>query len=197
MAIFSLKSKEVLSNLTAPANIDLGAMIPLMTTTLSGNATSITFNNIPQNYDHLQIRTVARTDRAADTQDAINMRFNSDTGSNYSWHYLSGNGSSVSSGASSSASFIFNCVIGTAASSTAGMFGVSVIDILDYSNTNKHKTSRVFTGNDANGNGLCQMYSGNWQNTSAITSITFIPNVGTNIVQYSTFALYGIKKAGA
>jgi hypothetical protein len=197
MAIFSLKSKEVLSNLTAPANIDLGAMIPLMTTTLSSNATSVTFSNIPQNYEHLQIRAIARTDRAADTQDAINMRFNSDSGSNYSWHYISGNGSSVSSGAGSSASYIFNSVIGTAASSTAGMFGVSIIDILDYSNVNKYKTSRVFTGNDANGNGLCQIYSGSWRDLSSINTITFIPNVGSNIVQYSKFALYGIKRAGA
>lgn len=197
MASISLKYKSKQGNLTAPGDVDPGAMIPLMTTTLSSNATSVTFSNIPQNYEHLQIRLIVRTDRAADTQDAVNMRFNSDTGSNYSWHYFSGNGSSASAGAGSSASLIFNAAIGTAASATSGMFGVSVIDILDYSNTNKYKTTRSLTGQDINGGGVCQLFSGNWRNTSAITTITFTPNIGTNMVQYSTFALYGIKKAGA
>lgn len=197
MGAISLKYKSKNGNLTAPQDIDLGAMIPLMTTTLSSSATSVTFSNIPQEYEHLQIRMLVRTDRGGDTQDAVNMRFNSDTGSNYSWHYLSGNGSSASAGAGSSASLIFNAAIGTAASATSGMFGVSVIDILDYNNTNKYKTTRSLTGQDINGGGVCQLFSGNWRNTSAITIITFTPNVGTNMVQYSTFALYGIKKAGA
>ena len=159
----------------------------------SSGASSITFSNIPQNYEHLQVRLIVRTDRAADTQDAVNMRFNSDTGSNYSWHYISGNGSSVTSGAGSSASLIFNAAIGTAASATSGIFGVSFIDILDYKNTNKYKTTRSLTGQDINGGGVCQFFSGNWMNTSAITTITFTPNIGTNMVQYSQFALYGIR----
>ena len=55
MAIFSLKSKEVLSNLTAPANIDLGAMIPIATVT--GNGSNYAdFTSIPQTYEHLQIK---------------------------------------------------------------------------------------------------------------------------------------------
>ena len=82
----------------------------------------------------------------------------------------------------------------TSSSSLADSYGVNVIDILDYANTNKYKTLRVLTGIDVNGSGgYVQLSSGLWQSSSAITSITL-----TNSTNYTTatqFALYGIKGA--
>ena len=80
------------------------------------------------------------------------------------------------------------------ASATANAFGVTIIDILDYANTNKYKTFRSLVGSDTNDtNGAVGLASGSWRSTSAITSITLSNNVSGNLAQYSSFALYGIK----
>ena len=80
----------------------------------------------------------------------------------------------------------------SAASNTSGIFSGGVIDILDYANTNKYKTSRGLSGYDANGSGLLYLASGLWMNTAAITSIEITDALG-NFATNSTFALYGIK----
>jgi hypothetical protein len=70
------------------------------------------------------------------------------------------------------------------------MFGALVIDILDYTNTNKNTTIRSLGGYDANGSGYLQLESMLWNNTAAINQIV----LGTGgWAQYSSFALYGIK----
>jgi hypothetical protein len=79
-----------------------------------------------------------------------------------------------------------------AATAGASMFSGEVIDILDYANTNKYKTTRLINGRDQNGSGFIWFNSGLWQNTNAITSLTFTAQNG-NYAQYSSFALYGIK----
>jgi hypothetical protein len=70
--------------------------------------------------------------------------------------------------------------------------------LLDYQNTNKFKTIRNLQGFDANGDGsgaryyAIRFFSGLWQSTSAITSITITAPNG-NWATGSSFALYGIK----
>jgi hypothetical protein len=72
------------------------------------------------------------------------------------------------------------------------MYGVGVIDLLDYTNTNKYKTKRAISGLDVNGSGGgIDIDSSLWMNTNAVTSIKLFPDVGS-LVQYSTFALYGV-----
>jgi len=81
-----------------------------------------------------------------------------------------------------------------AMTNTASVFAAYVIDILDYANTNKYKTSRNLAGYDNNSGGRVSLNSGNWRNTNAITSITLTCR-SDNFQQYSQFALYGIKGA--
>ena len=76
---------------------------------------------------------------------------------------------------------------------TANSFGAYVVDVLDYANTNKYKTVRTLGGKDLNGSGQEGLYSNLWKNTNAITDITLKVVGGSNFVQYSHFALYGIK----
>ena len=160
----------------------------IATTTLTSSQNTVTFSNIPSTYKHLQLRAIVRTDRAADDKDSGNMRFNSDSGSNYSQKVLSSNTSSVVSSNTINQTSIPTILFGSATSAAADVFGYSVVDIFDYANTSKNKTVYSLTGGL-----LAQLQTGTWRNTNAITSITLLPNVGTNFVANSRFALYGIK----
>ena len=169
-----------------------GAFDSIATTTVgSGGASSVTFSGIPSTYTHLQVRVLARSTQAT-TQAHAFWRFNSDTGSNYAFHGVYGSLGTAASFATTTTTG--NLLDGEPGSSIAsGIFAVSIVDVLDYANTNKYKTSRVITGWDGNGSGNIAMHSGLWMNTNAITSITFYN--GTNFTEYSSFALYGIKAA--
>lgn len=163
----------------------VGAMEPISAITLAASSASIEFNNIPGTYSHLQLRGIARTA----TNVSLGLRFNSDTGSNYSRHFLNGSGSSAAAGGGASTTTIF---AGTAAQASS-TFGANVIDILDYKDTSKYTTVRSFSGSDNNGSGFVQFMSGNWRNTNAVTSISIIQVEGDQLTQYTQFALYGIK----
>lgn len=160
----------------------------------SGGSSPITFTSIPSTYKHLQIRLLAQTNRAASV-DSLQLNFNSDTGSNYSWHTVQGDGSNANALGFATQTYarIGDGTIGGATGS-GGQFGAGVIDILDYASTNKNKTIRGLTGVDENGAGRVGLGSGLWQNSStAISSISIAPQAGTLFLQYSSFALYGIK----
>jgi len=146
-----------------------------------GGTTSVTFSSIPSTYTHLQIRAYGIV-AAGVTNLAV--QFNGDTASNYWWHQLYGSGGGTGSNNSGASSpFMY---MPTFATQPGGM----VLDILDYTNTNKYKTMRGIGGSDANGSGQLSLSSGMWNSTAAITSITLY---GSTFSQYSSFALYGIK----
>lgn len=150
----------------------------------SGGSSTITFSSIPSTYSHLQIRYIAKN-TAAGTDGYI--QFNSGTDSVYR-HQLYGTGTSATSSANSGIAYIlFN-----PGSSGTSMFGVGVIDILDYASSSKAKTVRTLTGYDLNGSGTVGLSSALWTSTSAITEVS-IKSAGTNFAEYSHFALYGIK----
>jgi hypothetical protein len=123
--------------------------------------------------------------------------FNADTASNYSNHNLRGNGANAQSGASVGSTSADSAIIipGKSGSNENVTFGVGVVDILDYANTNKYKTIRSINGADFNGSGSVFMGSSNWRNTAAITSITITCDVTylTNFLTNSIFSLYGVK----
>ena len=163
----------------------------------SGGTTTISFTSIPSTYTHLQLRGIATSARATYALDGMLVRFNSDTGSNYSFHYLRGNGSAAqaAAGTSTTSMTIDSTIPSTAASN---VFGGFVVDVLDYANTNKYKTLRSLGGFDVNGTvsgvgGYVVLASGNWRSTSAISSISITTDYGSDFQNYSHFALYGIK----
>lgn len=159
----------------------------------SGGASYVEFTSIANTWKHLQIRLLARTTHPSGTDgDYLDMQFNSDTGSNYATHQISGNGSSVSAAAFTSQTAIYPSRV-AATGLAANIFGCIILDILDYSATTKYKTVRQLGAYDANGSGILRFASGLWMNTSAITSIKLEAGSGTGFEQYSHFALYGIK----
>jgi hypothetical protein len=158
----------------------------------SGGVSDVTFSSIPSTYTHLQVRLIGRTNRSDQNGDFFKTTLNSDTGSNYSWHFMRGNGTNTTTNAGASDNMMeVNRIPGSLI--TANIFGAIVIDILDYKNTNKYTTIRALGGFDGNGSGEIFVNSGLWQNTAAVTSITFTNSGGRTIQQYSSFALYGIK----
>ena len=160
----------------------------------SGGASSVEFTSIPSGFTHLQVRAIARTARTGQVGDFFKTTFNSDTGNNYSWHLISGRATAVDVASGSSVAYAeLNRF--ASADASANVFGATVLDILDYKNTNKYKTMRYLGGIDNNGSGEVQFGSGLWQSTAAITSITFTQSGAYNISQYSHFALYGCKSA--
>lgn len=167
----------------------LGRFESIQTITVgAGGQAAIEFTNIPQTYQHLQIRILSKSVITAG--DVGDMTFNSDTGNNYAYHSLYGDGSSAAAEAGTSRANI--PLARMVSSSTTSVFGANVVDILDYANTSKYKTVRTFKGNDSNGSGAVLIESGLWMSTSAITSIKFSGR-SNNFAQYSTAALFGIR----
>ena len=166
----------------------------IATVTLSTTTATVTFSSIPSTYSHLQIRGIARdNDANALGSNNITLQFNSDTGNNYAFHYLYGDGSSAQAGNGTSQPIMLAGKL-TNTNAITSNFSTTVIDILDYGNTNKYKTIRVLSGFDNNGSGLMFYESGLWQSTSAVTSLD-IKCGGASFVANSHFALYGIKGA--
>jgi hypothetical protein len=157
----------------------------------AGGTSSVTFSSIPQTYTHLQLRMLSRNSFVG-TFSSIEIQFNSDTSSAYAWHYVSGNGSTTPVGAATSDNVI-RAINFISASQIANAFSVYVMDILDYTNTNKNTTTRTLGGGDCNGSGSLNLASGLWMSTNAITSIKLTASNSGNLVQNSQFALYGIK----
>lgn len=181
--ILGIYASQISGHLFAPS----GAYDSIATTVLGSNTSSVTLSSIPSTYTHLQLRVFTASTTFAGT---IRMQFNSDTAANYSSHYIIGNGSIAESVAFTSANQIIaqDYTGGSLTSSP----GVLIIDILDYKDTNKYKTSRQLVGFDANGDGIVGLGSGNWRSTSAITSIT-LSQASASLLSGSSFALYGIR----
>ena len=171
-------------------------MEPIATTLLASSSGTITFSNIPQNYKHLQIRMISRNTGAGIAGTLNNwLTFNSDSGSNYTYHGLQGNGTAAAAFGAATQTRITLPNQSPGADATANAFGAAVIDILDYANTNKFKTVRTLYGaNDNTTNTEYRVFlvSGLWMNTAAITSITLVPELA-NFATNSRFSLYGIK----
>lgn len=177
IAVFSAPVPPVTNSYESIATVTVG----------SGGSSTIAFSSIPSTYKHLQFRFMLKGTVASA---ALLVQYSGDTTASYNDHYLEGSGSTVTAGYdSTSAQIIYGSVAPTAASN---VFGVGVLDILDYADTNKFKTTRSLTGNDTNGAGYIDLDSGLWRKTTAISSALFYPTSGS-FAQYSQIALYGIK----
>jgi hypothetical protein len=184
--ILGIYASGISGNLFAPS----GAWDSIATVTVgAGGSNGFNFTSIPATYTHLQLRGIARGNRSGALDD-FGIRFNGGV-TNITSHTLMGNGSTVTATGSTATGYSFFTGIASA-SETSGTFSAFVIDILDYANTNKFKTFRALSGYDANGSGRFYLSSGVQLDTTAINQITGIPS-NTTFVQYSEFALYGIK----
>lgn len=180
------------SMLAGNAPFDPAATWLIARQTLSSSTATVTFSNIPQTYQHLQIRGIGKSASAGEYFAFI--RINGDSGTNYASHELVGNGSAASANGTASNNNAGGMRV--AQSTEANVFGALIADFHDYTSTTKNKTIRTFTGADgnvSNTNYRVMLASGLWINTNAITSISITQS--GNFASGTTFALYGFKGA--
>ena len=160
----------------------------------------ITFNNIPQTYEHLQLIVTARSTGPYDYS-TVYLQPNQDSSINYTFHYIQG--SPTGGGAALSAvnggratgndtSFLPQLISG--ALSTGNAVGGIEVKLLDYT-SNKYKMMLSVGGNDNRGfgspNGTVAINSGLWLSKSPITRLDVFTD--GSFAPYSRLSLYGIK----
>lgn len=159
-----------------------GTYTLIASNTLGSAAASVTFSSIPATYtDLVLVMNAIATTNFTNT----NIVINSDTGANYSWTNLKGDGSSPSSARGSSTA---NLYLGLVNSGEASR-GVYRFTFNDYSNTTTYKTILSAGGLASN---RVEYGVGLWRNTNAINSIQVVQGPDT-FAANSTFKLYGIE----
>lgn len=155
----------------------------IATTTLGSAASSYTFSSIPGTYTDLVL--IASAKNSTYNASSGELRFNSDTGTNYSSTAISGDGTTAASYRATNATSV-QCFRTNISDN-----GTSVINIQNYANTTTYKTVVSRTGTAT----VTVAFAGLWRSTSAITSITVKPEDGTTFSTGSVFTLYGISAA--
>lgn len=187
---YSAASNSVTPTLAAPPQYE-----SIATVTLGSSNNSITFSSIPSTYKHLQMRIFALSTGNLGTSFC---RINGDTNvANYVTHYFAGNGSSAYSGVLPSNSGRSAYLLDAGISQNSISYPlVSIIDFLDYTNTNKYRVMRTLSGEDTNGTntyvGSVGITSGLYLSTSAISTLNFFLDANSYATN-TKFALYGIK----
>jgi hypothetical protein len=150
----------------------------IATTTLGSAAATITFTSISGTYTDLILVTSGTS-----TTSTICIRFNNDTGSNYSDTYIYGDGSSAGSGRHTSATKIFGSSVGSTVST-------DIFQIQNYSNTTTYKTCLIRGSLTTS---AATAFVGLWRSTSAITRIDLFNNNSGDFDSGFIATIYGIK----
>lgn len=170
------------------------ALIPIARTVLAAPAASIAFANIPQTYENLRLVLMGRSNKAAASGDAVNLRFNGDTGANY-------NATVVETRNVTTTGYNYAATnqqyLGTfpAATATANRPGMLEIDIPAYARAVFHKVlmARSEGMTDGSTNRFFERLCALWASAAAITDITVY--VSDNFAIGTVATLYGMKGA--
>ena len=160
---------------------------PISATTLVSATNTVTLSSIPQTYTDL-VLVVGSVRDSTGGSSVVAVRYNGDTGANYSCTYMGASGAGgVYSGRRSSDTGMW----------LGGMYtnrGIFKINIFNYSNTTTNKSflsRQDFYGTAYESVGA---YVGLWRSNSAITSITvYSIDITPNFDVGTTFTLYGIR----
>lgn len=155
---------------------------PIATQTGDNSSTTITFSSIPQTYTDLVL--VANIFTTVNANQSV--RVNGDTATNYSTAYISGNGTSASTGRN-----INNNAINIQSNiySASTVSAATVMHFMNYSSTLVNKTVLTRAGNANLGT---ELFISLWRSSAAITSISI---AGATFTTNASFTLYGIKAA--
>lgn len=159
----------------------------------SGGASSIQFTSIPQTYTDLVLFTSLRTNNSASNYgEQVNLQINGST-SSFTGVRLEGFATTAQGSIETDGRF------GRAnnATQTASTFSNIMIYINNYTRSgNKSWYADAVTETNSTLYNEMYLYSWNWANSSAITSLTIVgTESGSNFVQHSSATLFGILKA--
>lgn len=157
---------------------------PIATTTLGSATPTITFNSFSGYTDLMLVFTT----KTATNSRAVRARFNGDTGTNYSYTVLVGNGSSASSSRASNDDKI--SLMDVAGTSNADYHPI-IMQLNNYANTTTYKTALFRVAGKGETSAVVALY----RSTSAITSIDLSLTDGSNWASGNTATLWGIKAA--
>ena len=156
--------------------------------TLTTTTSDVTFSSIPATYTDLKLTASVRALRTGFPADDLVIQFNGST-SGYSGKRIYAIGTGV---AADSPADIRG--FASDADETANVFGSNDFYIPNYLSSN-YKSVSVDMVTETNGTDApIGFFAGLWSNTAAINSIKVFCN-NSNMVQYSTFYLYGIKNS--
>lgn len=162
-----------------------GAMYPIAATKVITATTFVDFA-VPSGYTHLYLTGLIL---GSATSDDFIIQFNGDVGSNYAWHNVNTNGSSMAA---------------QQGTSTAGMYldansgnttYPSLIEYMihDYASTTINKSIQGFGGHERNStDGGLYYTTGHWRSLLPVTSFRIYAASG-NINANSEFELFGVK----
>ena len=164
----------------------------------SGGAANIDFTSIVSTYTDIILKVSLRSTSTSGNQDYLLLRFNNDSGSNYTSRGLAGGGGSAGSGTRSAQTELWCSTSSYGANNandTANTFSNGELYIPNYLGSTQKSVS-VDTVVEANSASLGSLglTAGIWTGTSAINRITIFPLSG-NWAQYTTAYLYGVKNA--
>jgi hypothetical protein len=161
----------------------------------SGGATaSLDFTSISGSYRHLELRMMLRGLVAA-TQAGLYLRFNNDSGANYSCSRIYGQGSGAVSDSFDGQTSMQNICHLCGSTATASVFASGTIVVPHYANTGFHKMvearSSGWTSTSGSTFVVSMANAGKWASTAAVSRITLLPSSG-NFADGSIATLYGI-----
>ena len=175
------------------------AWVGIATTTLGSDTATVTFKSGfddtdtdvggVQSWDQymdLVLISYARSTVAA-VADGSLLTLNNDTGANYAYQYMYGDGSSAVAASGTANYFWINNAAG--ASAAANIFGIGVFHMFDI-NSGKYKSAITTNAGDRDGSGAVLMYGYTWENQAAVTEIDI--NNSANHLSGSMFSLFGI-----
>lgn len=168
-----------------------GALTLIESVELASAVATITFADIPQTYKHLLLMGVFRGDVAANNT-VLALRANGDSGANYDYSDLGGNGSvAYAAQATGTTQPQVGQIAGQSA--PANQVGGMHLFILDYTDTNHKKNAhgQSTLTFETNNNLYMEQFFWNWRDTSAITSLILFGQSG-NMIAPTRVELYGI-----
>lgn len=166
---------------------------PIAAYTLLSDVTSYTISSIPTTYTDLILVGVFNTDSAVNLMTFQVGNGSVDTGSNYSYTSLIGNGSTTSSTRYSTQTTGF--ISHTAGGSTTAGATNFISHFQNYSNTTTNKTILTRCNQTDSTYPVVEANVNLWRSTAAINTIKLAQTGGAVIKTGSTFTLYGIASA--
>ena len=160
---------------------------PIATYTLASAASSQAFTSIPSTYTDL---VLVMNLKGSTTNLYPALQFNSDTGTTYSVTYLTGNGTSATSGRTSGSNYAY--ITGSTVMSNTDFNFNSITNVQNYANSTTNKTAITRNNNAAS---ATEATVNLWRSTSAITRIDVLCLLTGNFAIGSTFTPYGIAAA--